>query len=116
MSINCFFCKGPVNPHDLGTWKQVAGWVGGERKDSMTMRDDTGEYAHAACIEKARKGQPADQPSLDEAVYPSIVIESGPSDFFLIDPKFTELMADPAEPIPPTETKSLNDLLGRNDA
>ena len=64
MTVRCFFCGGPVNPHDLGTWKQVTGWVGGARKDSMTMRDDTGEYAHDKCVNKARAGQPADQPDM----------------------------------------------------
>lgn len=64
MTVNCFFCNGPVNPHDLGTWKQVAGWVGGPRKDSMTMREDTGVYAHDKCVHKAQAGQSADQPDL----------------------------------------------------
>ena len=66
MTVKCFFCKGPVNPHDLGTWKQVTGWVGGSRKDSMTMREDSGEYAHDKCVNKARSGQAADQPDMFE--------------------------------------------------
>lgn len=60
----CYFCSGPVNPHDASTWKQVAGWVHGPRKDSMTLREDTGKYAHAHCVEKAKAGQAADQPDL----------------------------------------------------
>lgn len=64
MSTKCAFCDGPVNPHDLGTWKEVVGWVGGPRKDGMTLREDSGRYAHDACILKARKGQSADQPEL----------------------------------------------------
>lgn len=69
MSVNCFFCKGPVNPHDLGTWKRVSGWVGGPRKDAMTLREDTGDFAHEACVGKARAGQTSDQPDIfsDEA-------------------------------------------------
>lgn len=64
MTVKCFFCGGPVNPHDLGTWKQVTGWVGGARKDSMTMREDSGEYAHDHCVNKARMGQAVDQPDM----------------------------------------------------
>lgn len=65
-SVKCFFCPKPVNPHDLGTWKQVTGWVGGPRKDAMTLREDTGEYAHESCILKAKAGQTPDQPDLFE--------------------------------------------------
>jgi hypothetical protein len=72
MSVKCFFCKDPVNPHDLGTWKRVTGWVGGPRKDAMTMREDTGEYAHAGCVNKARDGQVAEQPDFDEVLNPPV--------------------------------------------
>lgn len=64
MSEPCFFCGTSVNPHDLGTWKMVQGWVGGPKKDGLTMRHDAGLYAHDHCIEKQRAGQPADQPDL----------------------------------------------------
>jgi hypothetical protein len=44
----------------------------------MTMRVDTGEYAHDSCINKARSGQSTDQPDI---FAPSIsAIESGSSD------------------------------------
>lgn len=61
MSVECFVCKGPVNPHDEGAWKQVIGWVHGKRKDGMTLRVDTGAYAHHACVLKLREGQAPDQ-------------------------------------------------------
>jgi hypothetical protein len=64
MSETCAFCGGPVNPHDLQTWKQVTGWVGGPRKDGMTLRLDSGQYAHDHCVRKARDGQSPDQGDL----------------------------------------------------
>jgi hypothetical protein len=64
MSEICVFCKGPVNPFDQSTWTRVIGWVHGPRKDSMTLRENTGEYAHDHCVEKAKSGQPIDQPDL----------------------------------------------------
>jgi len=57
-------CGNPLNPHDEGTWKQVIGWVGGPRKDSMRLREDTGKHAHAACVEKAQQGQAPDQETM----------------------------------------------------
>lgn len=60
----CFFCTGPVNPHDASTWKQVVGWVGGLKKDGLTLRHDTERYAHDHCVQKERSGQPTDQPDL----------------------------------------------------
>ena len=64
MSEPCDFCGGPVNPHDESTYKQVTGWVHGRKRDSMTLREDTGKYAHTHCIVKAKAGQPIDQPDL----------------------------------------------------
>lgn len=64
MTVECAVCGGPVNPFDQGAWKEVRGWVHGPRKDSMTLREDTGRYAHTPCIEKQKKGQPVDQPDL----------------------------------------------------
>lgn len=58
-------CGKPVNPHDIGTWKEVRGWVGGPRKDSMRLREDTGRYAHASCVAKAQEGQAPDQEGFD---------------------------------------------------
>jgi hypothetical protein len=67
MTKKCVFCQGPVNPHDLGSWKQVVGWVGGPRKDGMTLRQDTGLYAHDHCVQKHKDGQAVDQPDIFEA-------------------------------------------------
>lgn len=83
VSETCPFCRGPVNPHDVGTWKKVTGWVHGPRKDSMTLREDTGDYAHDHCVAKEKAGQSVDQPDLfgeDETVAstdeaPSVSIE-----------------------------------------
>jgi hypothetical protein len=57
-------CGKPVNRHDESTYKQVRGWVHGKRKDSLTLREDTGEYAHEDCVKKTKEGQTVDQPSL----------------------------------------------------
>lgn len=65
MSTECALgCGKPINPHDLGTWKEVTGWVGGPRKDSMRLREDTGRYAHDACVAKVQSGQAVDQPEI----------------------------------------------------
>lgn len=61
-------CGNPVNPHDIGVWKEVTGFVGGPKKDSMRLRTETGRHAHQQCVEKAQRGQAPDQPSLDEPV------------------------------------------------
>lgn len=67
MSEPCSFCGGPVNPYDVGTWKQVMGWVTGPKAHGMTLREYTGKYAHTACINKTRDGQAPNQASmLDE--------------------------------------------------
>ena len=65
MSEECALgCGKPVNPHDIGVWKQVIGFVGGPKKDSMRLREDTGRYAHDACVQKVQGGQAVDQPSM----------------------------------------------------
>lgn len=75
MSTECALgCGRPLNPHDAGTWKEVTGFVGGPRSDSMVLRTDTGRYAHDACVRKAKAGVSPDQDSLfddpkDKAIY-----------------------------------------------
>lgn len=65
MSEDCALgCGNPVNPHDIGTWKEVRGFVGGPKKDSMRLRENTGRYAHNACVQKLQEGQAIDQPSM----------------------------------------------------
>ena len=108
MSEPCALCRGPVNPHDIGTWKQVIGWVGGPRKDAMTLREDTGYYAHDSCVQKAKGGQSADQPSLDEAENPMKVFKPmalGSAKFV----EFDKLMAEDAEPVA-SDRKTLDEL------
>lgn len=65
--MKCALCGGDVNQHDPETWKEVTGWVGGPRKDSMRLREDTGRYAHNPCVRAAVQGHPADEPTLFDA-------------------------------------------------
>lgn len=60
VSETCALCGGPVNPYDSSTWKEVVGFVGGPRKDSMRLRRDTGRYAHNHCVGVANAGQQPD--------------------------------------------------------
>lgn len=63
-TVNCLICKKPISPHDIATWKEVTGFVGGPKKDSMVLRKDTGYFACTPCIHKAKDGQAPDQNSL----------------------------------------------------
>ena len=63
----CLLCHTELNKDDPTLWKQVIGWVGGPRKDSMRLREDTGHLAHDACVAKLQSGQAIDQQSLLEA-------------------------------------------------
>lgn len=51
MSAGCFFCGKDLNPHDIGTVKQITGWDT-SRALQLALRESTGEYAHAACLKK----------------------------------------------------------------
>lgn len=64
MTVECYFCRGPVNPHDLGTNSQVMGWVYGPKKNGLRLTEPTDRYAHDACVNKAMQGQASDQPEL----------------------------------------------------
>lgn len=64
MTVNCYFCDGPVNPHDLGTHAQIIGWVHGPKRNGLRLAEPTDRYAHEACVNKAMQGQASDQPEL----------------------------------------------------
>lgn len=64
--MNCDLCGKSVDQDSPYVWKQVIGWVGGPRKDSMRLRQDTGKFAHDTCVAKLQLGQAVDQPSLFE--------------------------------------------------
>lgn len=61
---NCLLCGKPVDKDADDVWKEVRGWVGGPKKDSMRLRTDTGAFAHNECVAKLQEGQAVDQPSL----------------------------------------------------
>lgn len=75
----CALCNNEVSPHAESTWKQVTGWVGGPKKDSMRLRVDTGRYAHDHCVRAMMSGQPAGQPDLfaevEEKATPHLPVE-----------------------------------------
>ena len=80
-SVECALgCGLPVNPHDAGTWKEVAGFVGGPRKDSMRLRSDTGRYAHDHCVEALNQGQAVDQPSILDEPEGEVTHDAGDAD------------------------------------
>ncbi len=66
MTVQCKLCGKDINPHDISSWKEVTGYVGGPKKASMVLRTDTGSYACTPCIHKAKDGQAPDQDSLFE--------------------------------------------------
>lgn len=80
----CSFCGLAVDKYSPDSWKQTKGWVGGPRKDSMRLREDTGYYAHSECVLKVAQGQAVDQDSLfDEPSSPQISSWSpGPEELF----------------------------------
>lgn len=58
----CVLCDQPIEPAtENDAWKQVVGFVGGPKKDSMRLREDTGSFAHDDCIERIMNGQAPDQ-------------------------------------------------------
>lgn len=61
---SCALCGNEVDPHADETYKEVVGWVHGKKKDSLTMREDTGRYAHPHCVQNLKEGQAPDQPSM----------------------------------------------------
>ena len=65
----CPLCSNSINKDDPTNWKQVVGFVGGPKKDSMRLRQDTGILAHDACVKKLAEGQAPDQPSMFEDQY-----------------------------------------------
>jgi hypothetical protein len=104
MSEPCYFCSGPVNPHDEGTYKQVVGWVHGKKRDSMTLREDTSKYAHRRCVVKAKSGQATDQADLfgEDEVQSDATGEPSQA---LLDEIFEAV-------VPPPTIQSLGEMMG----
>lgn len=91
----CALCGNPVDPHAPSTWKRVRGWVGGPRKDSMRLREDTDEYAHDDCVQAVSKGQAPGQPDLFDDTLP--VVRRSPLVSELIEPDEDEPTDIPAD-------------------
>lgn len=64
----CTLCGNPVNKDAPDAWKRVTGYVGGPKKDSMRLREDTGYFAHGECVQRVLDGQTVDQPTLEEEI------------------------------------------------
>lgn len=60
--MKCAICERPIETEDF--YKEVKGWVGGPKKDSMRLREDTGRVAHADCVSILASGQDPTQPDL----------------------------------------------------
>jgi hypothetical protein len=64
----CAFCGKPCNPHAVGVYVEQSGWsvtrtAGGSNQ--LSLRKETGRYAHGACIRLAVRGvDPRDQGAL----------------------------------------------------
>jgi hypothetical protein len=53
----CFFCKGLVDPDARSTYRSIKGWEGKRSKggaNTIALREETGEYAHSACVSLER--------------------------------------------------------------
>lgn len=99
MTEFCLFCSDPLNPHDLGVYKQVIGWVHGKKSDGMVLREYTEHYAHERCIRKQLGGQAPDQPDLfGEETTPESSYASMESDI-MVDA--IESILEPGEPVKP---------------
>lgn len=58
--VACPFCEEGVNVDADDVYREVASWVHGPKQDGATMREPTGRYAHARCIELLKAGQSPD--------------------------------------------------------
>lgn len=67
METSCGLCHQPLNPDDTTNWKEVKGWVGGPKQDSMRLRSDTGKLAHHSCVMAIADGQVPGADDLFEA-------------------------------------------------
>lgn len=75
-TARCAYCGGEVNLQGPLVCKEVTGWVGGAKKDSMRLRSDTGRYAHNSCVQLAVQGMPPSQPDLfDEGGYEEMLAQ-----------------------------------------
>ncbi len=87
MTTQCRFCNRDINPHDISSWKEVTGYVGGPKKDSMVLRTDTGRHACTPCIHKLKEGQAPDQESMfDTAPEPATLTPEALDKFLGDDP------------------------------
>lgn len=56
----CFFCDCPVDPDGRSTYRSIEGWEGKRQKggaNTIALREETGKYAHAACIALERSNR-----------------------------------------------------------
>lgn len=49
----CTFCARPIDPDRAATYRRIRGWEkrrSGGGANAITLREETGEYAHTSCI------------------------------------------------------------------
>jgi hypothetical protein len=59
MNAICSLCAQPVNPHGEGVRLQRVGWYDPRRRKGehgLELGKDTGEAAHALCVERVKLG------------------------------------------------------------
>ena len=60
----CHVCGQQVDVDDHENYREVRSWVNGPKLDGPVLREQTGQYAHKACIMKLINGQAPDQEEL----------------------------------------------------
>jgi hypothetical protein len=65
VTVLCHFCEQPVDPGNHGTWQRMSGWqriagvrISGKHGGSdIRMRQPEQEWAHGACLDRAKSGR-----------------------------------------------------------
>jgi hypothetical protein len=63
----CGFCNETLDPRADGVYRKMQGWAQGRSSggtNHIALREELGEYAHAICIDLAKRRHESMQPSL----------------------------------------------------
>lgn len=64
---HCSFCDEPLDPRVDGVYRKMQGWSQGRSQggtNHIALREELGLYAHAICIDVAKRRHDSMQPSL----------------------------------------------------